>query len=82
MAKHPICDRIGDPHLNSLKLLRKQLSDLLLESGEHFLPVADHSEASLFEDICVGVFVNCDNDLSFGAARHMLAGSTRCLAPR
>ena len=52
-----------------------QFSDGRSERRENGLPVTDNSVPGLFEDVGFGVLVDGDDDLSSGAAGHVLAGA-------
>ena len=52
-----------------------QLFNFISEGGQDLVIVADNSEASLLEDIGLGVFVYGNDILGTAASRHMLAGA-------
>ena len=51
-----------------------QFADRLGERGNHLLPIPNDAITGFLEDIGFRVFVDSDDDLGAGAARHVLAG--------
>src|SRR3970282_1196491 len=65
----------GDLKVAPTRLACLQLSHLLRERGDDFLPVADDAEAGRLEDGRFGVLVDGDDVLHLGDAGHVLAGA-------